>query len=1007
MHILICNERFLFRFGHDRSLILLGRGLALRGHKIIVMANAMDNAVIDSFAASRIQVPTFQDADYFYSNEKVAQWLEAKWDGLFQPPATPDLIIAGGWPFYAALPFLSRKAKVICLDCGAVPLDGLTGGPLHIQNKLRSLRRDYLRHASRIISNSRFTAETQSTVDSEGLVPVEPILLGADHMEMGTWNGLHSYEAGTLSNLVERLKQAGHKIILNLGRWEQENYKNSLGSFRVLQRILRQCPQSALLVLASEAELDLPAELKDKVFPIGFPDDQALSELMQRADLGLSVSLWEGFNLPLAEMQHLEKPVLAFNLGAHPEVVVHPWYLCSDEAEMAAKAVQLLSGKKARTTEDDEAYRRFHEYFTWERFLIDWEKSICRVLAEDMLLLVHINNSTQDPANSGVIRVTRRSSRSLQQYLHPIFVVWNDALSQYVLPTEQEYRQLGQFNGPVRLSQSLISPDAEHPLPAAHVLSGRQQKCRWLLIPEIVDAQRFQAIHRFARQQKLRVASIFYDAIPVIRPDLCNEEINRNHARYMTEMARCDAVMPISHFSAAALADYWTNETTEKTFIHAIQLPGEFAGGPRRTDAVPALPPHIQMLCVSTLESRKNHRRLIEACLLMKAAHPELNWSLTLIGNRYAGQPEIPEYIEQTALEHPQIRWLGIVDDERLGMHYREATFTVYPSIIEGFGMPILESIWHGIPCLCYQEGVMAELAKDGGCLTTDVLSVERLAESIYRLATDADLYRELCQQARQRRMRVWDDYVRELLLTLRDRVCSLPADSRNADSDLELHDILFPHCVAEDWAMGSPERLALTALLARHSPRCSIELSVGYSNSLILLSQFSGLVFSVALNEEVPFRFSRLLNVIFLHGPADQILPILSAEMDRAGVPINFIHFTGEFAPANLQRSLECILSLVPRTPLLLVVQNSYPAEFRQALLAVDWQQNPYIDGVELDFVPGRRREPVGEMDGRIDGGLALIYLRAKCRTRALAIQQSADAERGAAENLNNSYEK
>ena len=58
---------------------------------------------------------------------------------------------------------------------------------------------------------------------------------------------------------------------------------------------------------------------------------------MANAQLGLSVSHWEGFNLPLAEMQQLRKPVLVLNIGAHPEVVADARQLCADEHDMAAR----------------------------------------------------------------------------------------------------------------------------------------------------------------------------------------------------------------------------------------------------------------------------------------------------------------------------------------------------------------------------------------------------------------------------------------------------------------------------------------------------------------------------------------------------------------------------------------------------------------------------------------------------------------------------------------------
>ena len=60
-------------------------------------------------------------------------------------------------------------------------------------------------------------------------------------------------------------------------------------------------PAARLLVLESSSNLRLPAHLGHGVELIGFPDDNALGEIIRIVSLGLSTSLWEGYNLPLVE----------------------------------------------------------------------------------------------------------------------------------------------------------------------------------------------------------------------------------------------------------------------------------------------------------------------------------------------------------------------------------------------------------------------------------------------------------------------------------------------------------------------------------------------------------------------------------------------------------------------------------------------------------------------------------------------------------------------------------
>ena len=65
----------------------------------------------------------------------------------------------------------------------------------------------------------------------------------------------------------------------------------------------------------------------------------------------------------------------------------------------------------------------------------------------------------------------------------------------------------------------------------------------------------------------------------------------------------------------------------------------------------------------------------------------------------------------------PNAVWERDVEDGRLRQLYEQADFTVLPSLEEGFGLPIAESIWHGRPCIAHKTGPMAEMAQGGGCV--------------------------------------------------------------------------------------------------------------------------------------------------------------------------------------------------------------------------------------------------------------------------------------------------
>jgi glycosyltransferase involved in cell wall biosynthesis len=110
------------------------------------------------------------------------------------------------------------------------------------------------------------------------------------------------------------------------------------------------------------------------------------------------------------------------------------------------------------------------------------------------------------------------------------------------------------------------------------------------------------------------------------------------------------------------------------------------------------------------------------------------------------------------------VQWRKHISDRELSQAYQNSAFTVFPSRMEGFGLPILESLWHGRPVICGKNGAIGEVAEEGGgCLLIDQNNPQKLAEAIQKLLDDAPLYTKLYGQAQARHFRSWDDYGRDL----------------------------------------------------------------------------------------------------------------------------------------------------------------------------------------------------------------------------------------------------
>jgi hypothetical protein len=241
------------------------------------------------------------------------------------------------------------------------------------------------------------------------------------------------------------------------------------------------------------------------------------------------------------------------------------------------------------------------------------------------------------------------------------------------------------------------------------------------------------------------------------------------HTLYMRGLETASLIFPISEYSACEFLRVIDAEgirmPDQLDRIVAKTLPGEFP----ESDRVYQLPQScngiVRILCVSTIESRKNHLGLLRA---FEAVQLKTNSTLELwLVGRAAPEPELIAEVKRRVELNPAIYWEQEADDSRLRELYQHCDFTVFPSLEEGFGLPILESLWNARPCICRNSGAMAEVAVGGGCLMTDTADAESLASAILQLITDEGLRLKLAQEAISRPFKKWVEYADEIVKSL------------------------------------------------------------------------------------------------------------------------------------------------------------------------------------------------------------------------------------------------
>ena len=156
----------------------------------------------------------------------------------------------------------------------------------------------------------------------------------------------------------------------------------------------------------------------------------------------------------------------------------------------------------------------------------------------------------------------------------------------------------------------------------------------------------------------------------------------------------------------------------------------DLVGGPAQPPSTELTPKRF-FLCVGSLELRKNLIGLIQAFALSGLVTS--GWSLVIAGGPGLGADTITALADSTE----GVELLGFVPDSELRWLYQNAAAFAYPSFLEGFGLPLLEAMAYGLPCLASSTGASSEVIGDLGRLV-DPYRVPDIVDALVAMAKEA-----------------------------------------------------------------------------------------------------------------------------------------------------------------------------------------------------------------------------------------------------------------------------
>lgn len=254
------------------------------------------------------------------------------------------------------------------------------------------------------------------------------------------------------------------------------------------------------------------------------------------------------------------------------------------------------------------------------------------------------------------------------------------------------------------------------------------------------DRPYYKQFYALREDAGVRVVSCCYDLIPVLFPQYCVGEVASLFTSYFLDVADgSDLVLCISRQSERDFIGLMNRTGGARPKTHVFPLGDNVPAGKCEgvSEDVSRLCREPFLLFVSTIERRKNHEVLYRAYhLLASQGKAKLLPKLVFVGMQGWGVNDLMKDIELDPSTKGLIVRLNHVTDSELSALYQHAMACLYPSLYEGWGLPVGEALAMGKPVLCSDRGSLPEVGGDLVCYV-DPWQPQAWAENIWKLVTD------------------------------------------------------------------------------------------------------------------------------------------------------------------------------------------------------------------------------------------------------------------------------
>ena len=285
-----------------------------------------------------------------------------------------------------------------------------------------------------------------------------------------------------------------------------------------------------------------------------------------------------------------------------------------------------------------------------------------------------------------------------------------------------------------------------------------------LLLELVFQPNQIAYLKEISRDYGANLTYFSYDCNPLIAPHYWPPDVNGDFSNYVTLVNSSKQVWSISKTAQEDIKRYSKVDQSKVSFEYKWLPPFKVPDCDHREIYIQELEKENYILMVASYVPSKNHLGFLEALKLLKAKGISIPKIYLVGGGSWIGR-EIDSKVRELNQIGIQVKKYEAIRNCCLGKLYANCSFSILPSFVEGFGLPIVESLSFGKPVVTSTSMSMGELLVLPGTIGFSHTQVPSLITILERVLSDNDLLETLTSEAVENlnNLGTWQDYAAKL----------------------------------------------------------------------------------------------------------------------------------------------------------------------------------------------------------------------------------------------------